>query len=209
MTKLVWDDVTDRTYFAGVDRGVIYLPPDNSFGAIWNGLVSVTDLSQSELKKYYYEGRTALTRVVHSEYNGKIEAVTYPPLMEALSGAISWAPGINVHNLLSADFHMTYRTKIGNPIDGTDHGYVIHLLYFLKATVDDVEHKTLGDTTDPTTFSWSTTAAERYIKNNYPITHISIDSREVDPTFLTNLENQLYGTDTTAPSIPDPTTLLP
>jgi hypothetical protein len=209
MTRVVWDNIEERVYFAGVDRGVIYLPPDNAFAAVWNGLISVTDSEQLELKKYYYEGRTALTRIVHSEYSGKIEAITYPPFIEALAGAVSWAPGINVHNLLSADFHMTYRTKIGDSNDGTDHGYVIHLLYYLKASFDDVEHKTLGETIEPTTFSWTINATERYVKNNYPITHVSIDSREVDPGFLATLEDQLYGTDATAPFIPDPTGLIP
>lgn len=209
MTKLAWDDLAERVYFAGVDRGVIYLPPGNNYATVWNGLVSVTDTSQVEVKKYSYEGRTVLTRTVPSEYSGKIEAITYPPLLDALVGAYPASPGIRIHNLKSSNFHMTYRTKIGTPHDGIDHGYVIHLLYHLKATADDVEHRTLGETVDPTAFSWTLSAEEKYVKNNVPITHLSLDSREVDPTVLAFVEGALYGTDSTDPFMPDPTTLIP
>lgn len=209
MTKIVWDTLEERDYFAGVDRGVIYHSSDNSFAAVWNGLVSVTDSPQSELKKYAYDGRTVLTRNVPSEFNGKVEAITYPSILDTLAGAYSGTPGIRVHNLRSSEFHMAYRTKVGNPHDGLDHGYVIHLLYHLRASFDDIQSKTLADTVEPTTFSLSLTATEKYVKNNLPITHLSIDSREVDPGVLAFIEGALYGTDSTPPFIPDPTTLIP
>ena len=208
MTKLVWDDLTERVYFAGVDQGVIY-PTDGSPPVVWNGLTAVTDSSQSELKTYYYDGRLLLVRIVPREFSGKIEAITYPDVLDALTGAVPHAAGIRVHNSLPGEFHMTYRTLIGNPADGTDHGYRIHLLYNLKASFDEIAAKTLGDSIEPENFSWTVTSVVRFIKNNLSLTHLSLDSREVDSTTLQTIEDQLYGTETTAPSMLDPRDLIP
>lgn len=208
MTRLVWDNLAERVYFAGVDRGVIY-PTDGSSPVVWNGLTAVTETGQSELKKYYYNGRTAMVRVVPGEYSGKIEAITYPEVLDALTGAVPHNPGVRVHNSLHGEFHMTYRTLIGNSIDGLDYGYRIHLLYFLKARFEDIAAQTIGASVEPTSFSLSVTATERWSKANLPLSHLSIDSREVDSGTLAAIENQLYGTAGTAPSMPDPRNLIP
>ncbi len=208
MTRLEWDVVADRTYFAGVDRGVIY-PVAGGPGVAWNGLTAVTETTQEEVKKGYLDGRAVMVRVVPAEYSGKIEAITYPAVMDALTGAFPHSPGIRVHNSIHGEFHMTYRTRIGNPVDGTDYGYRLHLLYNLNIVPDDIEAKTLDDRVDPTAFSWSVTSREAYSKDNLPLTHLSIDSREVDPTTLSDIENLLYGTSGTDPTMPDPTTLIP
>lgn len=208
MTKLVWDDLTERVYFAGVDQGVIY-PTDASPPVVWNGLTAVTDSSASEVKLYYHDGRTVLIRIVPGDFSGKIEAITYPDVIDALTGAVPHAAGIRVHNSLSGEFHMTYRTLIGNSVDGIEHGYRIHLLYNLKASFDEVVAKTLGDSVEPENFSWTVTSVVRFVKNNLALTHLSLDSREIDPTALTAIENQLYGTESTPPSMPDPRDLIP
>lgn len=208
MTRLVWDELTERVYFAGVDRGVIY-PTDESPPVVWNGLTAVTDNSASELKQYYYDGRAALVRIVPREFSGKIEAITYPAVLDELTGAVSHAAGIRVHNSLSGEFHMTYRTLIGTPGDGTDHGYRIHLLYGLKASFDDIVANTLSESIEPANFSWTVTSVVRFVKNNLALTHLSLDSREIDSETLADLEDQLYGTDSTAPAIPDPRDLIP
>ena len=46
MTKLLWDQVGEREYETGVDRGVLYLPDGSgqyNDGFAWNGLVTVTE----------------------------------------------------------------------------------------------------------------------------------------------------------------------
>jgi len=45
MTRLAWDTTGDRTFEAGVDRGVLFIPDETgayTFGVAWNGLTSVT-----------------------------------------------------------------------------------------------------------------------------------------------------------------------
>ncbi len=209
MAKLIWDLIEDRRYEIGIDRGVLYTLSGSA--VVWNGLVAVTETGAPEAKSYYYQGRKVLERFVSGSYSGKIEAFTYPDVLDAITGIVSRSPGVRVHDSRLEPFHLTYRTRIGNPSSGIDYGYKIHLVYNLQAVFDDVASKTLGENIDPTLFSWTISGMQKYLKSgsSQPLDHISIDSRFADPSFLANLENQLYGTPTTAPVIPAPATLIP
>ena len=48
MATLVWDQVGERVYQTGVDRGVLFL--QDGTVTVWNGLTSVEESSGSELK---------------------------------------------------------------------------------------------------------------------------------------------------------------
>ena len=53
MAPLTWDQVGDKLYETGVDRGVLYIPNDQGVynaGFAWNGLTTVTE-SPSETGK--------------------------------------------------------------------------------------------------------------------------------------------------------------
>ena len=46
MPKLVWDQIGDRFYETGVDKGVLYVPNESGVyttGVAWNGLTAVTE----------------------------------------------------------------------------------------------------------------------------------------------------------------------
>ncbi len=206
MTELVWDQLADRQYEIGIDRGVLYT--SSRPAVVWNGLVAVTESGDSEVKSYYYQGLKVLERIVAGSYSGKIEAFTYPEVLDEITGVASRAPGIRVHDSRIESFHLTYRTRIGNINDGIDYGYKIHLVYNLLARFDDIAVKTIGENVEPTLFSWSISGMQKFIEDNQPLDHISIDSRYIDPEVLQALEAQLYGTTEDAPSIPDPETLI-
>jgi hypothetical protein len=181
-------------------------------------LTGVTESGSPETKSYFYEGRRLLFRVIPGPFSGKIEAITYPDVLDELTGLVSYVAGVRVHDSLAKPFHMTYRTLIGSPADGIDHGYKLHLLYYLIANSDDISMKTLGDQLDPTAFSWTingqdkfaddTTVGETITPGTHVLGHISIDSREVDSGFLTELENALYGTSGSDPGMPDPRNVI-
>jgi len=206
VTRIDWDQITDRTFETGIDRAVLYTAERPA--AAWNGLTAVTETGSPETKEYFYEGLKVLVRVIPGAYSGKIEAVTYPDVLDEITGTLSHSAGIRVHYARAEPFHLTYRTRIGNPIDGTDHGYKIHLVYNLLASFDDIAAKTIGETTEATPFSWSVSGMQKFVVDGRPADHISIDSRLVDPEWLANLENDLYGTDLTAPFIPLPSSVL-
>lgn len=201
MTALVWDKLEERRFETGIDRGVIY--PSWGPVSVWNGLVSVTETGSREVKEYYYEGLKVFERVVPGAFSGKIEAYTYPDILDLMTGVEDWAPGVYVHDSISTRFHLCYRTRVSTALD-EDHGYKLHLVYNLLANPDDVARKTIGADVEASTFSWSVSGIQTHIENGQPLDHISIDSTKADPAQLQAIENQLYGTATTNPQMPDP-----
>jgi hypothetical protein len=206
MSKLEWDKVGERTYETGVDRGVLYLPEG---GAVpWNGLTEVTESRGREVKSYYIDGVKYLDHHVPGSFSGKIKAFTYPNEVEVLMGNLEFAPGVVVHDQPAGIFNLSYRTRIGNDLDGIDHGYKIHILYNLMATANDVGFASVGAEVTPQVFEWNLTGTPATMFGIRPTAHISIDSRRIDPVLLQTIEDFLYGTEEIDPELPDPITLM-
>lgn len=201
MTALEWDKVGERTFQTGVDRGVLYLP---SGGAVpWNGLTQVTEERTREVKSYYIDGVKFLDHHVPGSFAAKLTAITYPDELDELLGDAEFAPGVVIHDQKTGLFNLSYRTLIGNDVDGMEHGYRIHILYNIQAVPDDVAFNTVGDNVAPSQFGWKLTGTPASMFGIRPTSHISLDSRRVDPGVLETLENLLYGTAETAPELPN------
>jgi len=202
MTALVWDLPGEHYYETGVDRGVLYFPALSAYAA-WNGLVSVTETLSRELKSYFLDGVKYLDHLVPGAYSGKVQAFTYPDLLDPLLGNREISPGVQVHDQPVVSFNLTYRTRIGNDILGSDFAYKIHLLYNLTATPSDYTYNTLSDSLSETPFEWTLSGTpDSTLAGKRPTAHASIDSRKADATKLATLEGKLYGTDTTNPDMP-------
>jgi len=207
MTALVWDQVGERRYETGVDRGVLYPPSGDAVP--WNGLISVNETVSREVKPYYIDGVKFLDHHVPGSYAAKISAFTYPDEMDALVGTQEFSPGVFVHDQRSPNlFNLSYRTRVGNDLEGLDHAYKIHILYNLLATLDDVTHTTVGSSVDPMAFSWSVYGTPSQMLGIRPTSHISLDSRRISPALLETLEERLYGTAGSDPSLPGLVDLL-
>jgi hypothetical protein len=201
MTALQWHQPGERRYETGIDRGVLYLPEG---GAVpWNGLVSVDEVVGREVKPYYIDGIRFLNHHVPGSYSAKLSAYTYPDEMDALVGTEEYSPGVFIHDQRSPKlFNLSYRTLVGNDVDGMDHAYKIHILYNLLAVLNDTSFSTIGEAVEPQAFSWSVYGAPSQAFGIRPTSHISLDSRRIDPAQLEDLENLLYGTETTDPILP-------
>lgn len=206
MTAIVWDQIADRRFEAGVDRGVLY--PLGKSAVPWNGLVSVQETRTREVKSYYLDGMKYLDHVVPGAYAAKISAYTYPKEMDEIVGTAEFLPGVNVHDQRFGMFHLSYRTLIGNVEEGLDFGYTIHLVYNLTAVPDDVTNTSLGAKVDPITFGWNVSAVGTIMWGIRPTSHLSFNSKLTDPDMLTYIEESIYGTDATDPEMPDLVTLL-
>src|SRR4029079_11749224 len=84
MTALAWDEIGERIYQTGIDRGVLYL--NDGTAVPWNGLTSVEEDSTSEVKPYYLEGVKFLENFVPGDFEGKIKALTYPEEFDEING---------------------------------------------------------------------------------------------------------------------------
>lgn len=205
MTAIVWDQLEDRRFETGVERGVIY--PVGGSAEAWNGLASVVESPGRDAKVYYQNGSKALIRLIAPGYKAKITAFTYPDILDELQGNQQMAAGVHLHDQHEGNFHLSYRTIIGNAVEGVDYGYKLHLLYDLLINSSDQTFSTIADQPAASSFDWNVEGTQR-VWGTKLVNHISIDSREADPAFLASIESQLYGTDSTEPGMPDPFDLL-
>lgn len=199
MAVLAWDEVGDRIYHVGIDRGVLYL--HDGTVAPWNGLTGVEEGSTSEVKSFYFEGVKYLENFIPGDFEGKLKALTYPEEFDKVNGISGLAPGLDVYDQPASSFSLSYRTKIGNDVS-PDHGYKIHILYNVIANPDAVSFDTMESEAQPTEFGWSLSGTPIRLKGLRPTVHISIDSTKTPPEVMQILENQLYGTDSVGPSLP-------
>lgn len=199
MTALVWDKVGVRRFETGIDHGVLYLP--NGSAVPWNGLLGLTETRTRDVKPYYLDGMKYLNHHVSGDYSANITAITYPDELETLIGVAEYAPGVSLYDQRPKLFDLSYRTLIGNDLE-EDAGYRIHLLWNLLAVPADVQFASGGGVASPVTFAWSLLSTPSQMLGARPTAHISLDSPRLDPEVLSEIEDVLYGTVGTDPTLP-------
>jgi hypothetical protein len=201
MTALAWDQVGERKYQTGVDRGVLYL--HDGTAVPWNGLIGVEESSNPELKQFYLDGVKFLQNLSPGDYLGKLKAFTYPDEFDAVNGIVNPAPGLSFYEQPPKSFNLSYRTLLGNDLKGVALGYKIHILYNLFAVPDAMGFETLQDSdVSPVEFSWNLTGTPPPLEGFRPTVHISMDSTKTPPAIWEMLEDILYGTETSPPVLP-------
>lgn len=213
MAQLVWDKTGERLYETGVDHGVLYpLGTTGAYdtGVAWNGLTAVTESpSGAETSPQYADNIKYLNLVSAEEFGATIEAFTYPDEFAACDGTATPAPGVAVGQQSRKTFGLSYRTRIGNDIDGTDHGYKLHLIWGALAAPSEKSYATINDSPEAITFSWElTTTPVDAGPDLKPTASITIDSTKVEPAALTQLETLLYGAAEGQPSLPLPAEVI-
>lgn len=209
MAKLTWDDVGKKFYETGVDHGVLY-PMDESGmypkGVAWNGLTAVNETpSGAESNPQYADNIKYLDLTSAEEFGGTIEAFTYPDEFAECDGSVEAKPGIMIGQQSRKAFGMCYRTKVGNDIEGDEHGYKLHLVYGAKVTPSERNYTTVNDSPEAITFSWEFSTTPTPVTGHKPTSCITIDSRKVDSLKLAELEKKLYGDDSAGePQLPSP-----
>lgn len=201
MTEIVWDDPGSRVFETGIDHGVLYL--DDNTGVPWNGLVSVNEsLSDQTVTPLYYDGVKTEDYVRPADYSATLSAFTYPDEFLNYEGIVEATPGFFLTSQRPKKFGLSYRTKVGNDNEGIDLGYKIHLLYNLTATIDTKNYQTISDSTTPFTFAWKISGVPGIPSGFRPTSHLIFDSRFMESRLLESLEEGLYGTSTTPPTLP-------
>ncbi len=209
MSKIVWDKAGERLYEIGLDHGVCYVQDATGAyqaGVAWNGLTSVSESPEGgESNKQYADNIEYLNIRSKEEFKGTIEAYTYPKEFEVCDGIVEPVPGVKIGQQARRPFGFSYRTKIGNDIEGTDFAYQLHLVYGCTVSPSEKSRETENDSPEPITLSWEfdTIPVELKTKVNgkelKPVAHIVINSTdyttEEAKAKLTALETILYGED--------------
>lgn len=208
MTALTWDNVGERLYETGVDRGVLYIPDGTGVyadGYAWNGLTTVTESpSGAESSPQYADNVKYLNLVSAEEFGATIEAFTYPDEFAQCDGTAFPEVGVAVGQQTRKTFGLCYRTQVGNDVDGTDYGYKLHLIYGCLAAPSEKAYGTINDSPEAITFSWEVTTTPVQVTDLKPTSVIVIDSTMVTEANLTALEDILYGTVGQDPRLPLP-----
>jgi hypothetical protein len=208
MTVLTWDGTGEKIFETGVDHGVLYIPNEAGVyenGVAWNALVTVTESpTGAEANKTYADNIVYGVLTSAEEFGATIEAYTYPPEFEQFDGGVSPTPGVTVAQQARGSFGMSYRTLIGNDVEGQNYGYKLHLLYGLTAAPSEKAYSTVNDSPEMITFSWEVTSVPTNVTDLRPTSVVTVDSTIVDADALAALEELLYGTIGTDPSLPTP-----
>lgn len=200
MTALTWDKAGDRIFQTGIDRGVLYLP---NKAVPWNGLTSIEEDSTSESAEAYLDGVKYLQVQTPGDFSGTLKAYTYPPEFEDVLGhASSSVAGVRFHDQQPKSFGLSYRTRIGNDLNGVDHGYRIHILYDLVALPDARDFSSMQSSIAPIEFGWKLSATPTFLPGRRPTSHVSLDSTEMRADVLAGIESLLYGNSEADPYLP-------
>ena len=204
--RLVWDKTGERHYETGVSQGVLY--PQNSDGTYpqgvaWNGLTGVTESpSGAEATALYADNIKYLNLISTEEFGATIEAYTYPDEFAECDGSASIATGVAIGQQPRKTFGMSYKTQLGNDVDGNAHGYKLHIIYGATASPSEKAYATINDSPEAITFSWEVTTTPVSVSGFQPTANLTIDSTKVDAGKLKKLEDILYGTDAGAEGTP-------
>lgn len=196
MPALVWDQTGERYYETGVDKGVLYIPTNGVYdvGYAWNGLTTVTETpTGAEATPMYADNLKYLNLLSTEELTGTIEAMTYPSQFAACDGSSSLATGVIIGQQTRVPFGLSYRTRLGNDLLGSDYGYKIHLVYGCLASPSERAYATINDTPEAITFSWTFTTTPVPVTGYKNTALLTIDSTKVAPANLTTLQNTLWG----------------
>lgn len=208
MSKLVWDKTGERYYETGVNQGVLYpqgVSGTYPNGVAWNGLTAVTESpSGAEVTPLYADNIKYLNLMSAEEFGASIEAYTYPEEFAQCDGSAEIADGVMIGQQSRKVFGLSYKTALGNDVDGTDYGYKLHLIYGALASPSEKGYATINDSPEAILFSWEVTTTPVSVTGFKPTASITIDSTKADSTKLAALEAILYGGEETEARLPLP-----
>lgn len=202
MTKLSWGNVGERIFETGVDRGVLFV---GYVGVVWNGLIAVKEApSGGTPTPFFYDGFKYRQLASSEDFTATIDAFSAPPEFSVCDGSSQMSNGLFATQQPRKQFSFSYRTKIGNDLNGVNHGYKIHVVYNALTAPSQQNNASISNSPTPITFSWAISTAPVDLQGFKPTAHFVIDSRYTTPALMAQIEDILYGTSTTPPRLITP-----
>jgi hypothetical protein len=212
MTTLEWDQVGEKLYETGIDRGVLFLPNnvgDYDSGFAWNGLTSVEESpSGAESNKQYANNKIYVNLTSAEEYSATLGAFTFPDEFSECDGTAQPVAGLYIGQQRRKTFGLSYRSLIGNDLVDTAYGYKLHLVYGGKAAPSSKTHSTVNESPEAMEFSWEISTIPVDVPGHQPTSTITIDSTRISSAKLAELEALLYGTVGQDPRLPSPAEVI-
>ena len=207
MSKLVWDQTSEKLYETGIEQVALYPQVAGAYpkGVAWNGVTALNlTPSGAEPTPLYANNKKYLTLMSVEELGGTIEAYTYPEEWAACDGSAELAPGVYIGQQARTPFGLVGKTLIGNDVDMAKHGYKLHLVYGGLASPSEQSNATVNDSPEAKTMSWEFSTTPVAVDGFESTSYICIDSTKVDAEKLAALEKILYGDEDAEPRLPLP-----
>lgn len=208
MPRLEWDKVGERLYETGVDQGVLYVQDETGAypeGVAWSGLRSVSESpSGAEPSPLYADNIKYLNLLSTEEFAATIGAYYSPEEFDACDGTATLAKGVTIGQQKRKTFGLCYRTKIGNDIDGDEHGYKIKIIYGALAKPSQKEYQSVNKDPSAIELSWEVSTTPVKVTGMKPTATLEIDSTKIDAEKLKSLEDILYGSGENKARLPLP-----
>ncbi|HEU5091937.1 MAG TPA: hypothetical protein VFT30_04585, partial [Nitrospira sp.] len=164
-------------------------------GVAWSGLTAVTESpAGAESNKQYADNIVYVNLLSAEEFNGTIEAFTFPPEFLGHDGVAKTANGLQIGMQGRPTFGFSWQNLKGNAED-EDLGFVLNMAYGLQASPSEKANNTVNDSPELKQFSWSVSSTPVVVAGFKPtaITRVDSTDPEVDPAGLEALLDALYG----------------
>lgn len=189
MTRIDWGSSRGQVS-TGTDRGVLYI---SGAGVAWNGLIGVEEVvTGGEVTSYYFDGVKTVDVVSGEDFGFTINAYSSPKEFDQCEGVVN-----TFDNQFGVPFGFSYRTQHTK-------GSQIHIVYNARVVPPSKSWQTRGNEVAPSDFSWEAVGGPIDIPSVKPASHLVVDTELADPEAISELEDLLYGTSTTAPRLPTP-----
>lgn len=205
MSKIIFDNTGEKIYETGVDHCVLFVRDGNAYqtGVAWNGITAINESpSGAEATPIYADNIKYLNIVSGEDFGATIEAYTYPDEFTECDGSAEIIEGVKIGQQTRKPFALCYRTLIGNDVAGTGHGYKLHFIYNAQAAVSAKNYKTINESPEAMSFSWEISTTPEVVEGFKPTATVTVDSTKVDATKLKALEDKIYGTENSEPTMP-------
>ena len=205
MSKIIFDNTGEKIYETGVDHCVLFVRDGNTYqtGVAWNGITAINESpSGAEATPIYADNIKYLNIVSGEDFGATIEAYTYPDEFTECDGSAEIIAGVKIGQQTRKPFALCYRTLIGNDVAGTGHGYKLHFIYNAQAAVSAKNYKTINESPEAMSFSWEISTTPEVVEGFKPTATVTVDSTKVDASKLKALEDKIYGTESSEPTMP-------
>lgn len=205
MSKIIFDNTGEKIYETGVDHCVLYVRDSNTYqtGVAWNGITAINENpSGAEATPIYADNIKYLNIVSGEDFGATIEAYTYPDEFTECDGSAEIVAGVKIGQQTRKPFALCYRTLIGNDVAGTGHGYKLHFIYNAQAAVSAKNYKTINESPEAMSFSWEISTTPEVVDGFKPTATVTVDSTKVDAVKLKALEDKIYGSESSEPTMP-------
>ena len=213
MARITWDEIGKHLYETGVDHVVLYKPNAQNVytgGVAWNGVTAINESpSGADSNPIYADNIKYLDLRSAEEFGATVECYTYPQEFAECNGEAIVTAGVVIGQQTRKTFGLSYRSIVGNDVQGNDYGYKLHLIYGATASPSEKAYNTVNDSPEASQFSFELTTTPVAVRGYKNTASLTIDTTLIeDKTKVTALETLLWGGENADPTLPTPETVF-